>query len=108
MAKQTIKQLEATIKEQEKLLARATKLINKAQTNQSSVELRVSETEWQTLEGTFKNQVSLAPFKEGGKYPTPSIYAKFSQPTTKAGFDKMRAIIDVAEHKLDEAGILTA
>lgn len=73
-----------------------------------SSDLKLSPTKWQTLSGHYGNQVSLAPFSKGGKYDTPAVTVKMTQSATKSGFDRIRAELDIAENKLDEAGILTA
>jgi len=104
----TKKELEAKLALAEKIIAKQEKLQKKSEAIQEEVSLKLSKDKWQTLSGHYGNQVSLAPFQEGGKFKSPAITVKMTQSATKEGFDKIRAELDIAENKLDKAGILTA
>lgn len=106
--KATKKSKTVTLNEEELSKLISQKIAEKTSQAVVSSDLKLSATKWQTLSGHYGNQVSLAPFTKGGKYSTPAVTVKMTQSATKEGFDRIRAEIDIAENKLDEAGILTA
>jgi len=108
MAKTTIKSLQEQIAKYEKLVKVQDKVIAKSTQEVEKVGIKLSKTAWQTLSGHYGNQVSLAPFSEGGKFKTPAVTVRMTQPATKTGFDQARAYLDLAEQKLEDSGILTA
>ena len=71
------------------------------------VEIALSATEWQIVSGKYGKSISLAPFKEGGKYDTPALFMKGTFAMTMTGLDEARALIDVAQNKLENSGLLT-
>tara|TARA_X000001382_G_C3156347_1_gene174704 strand:- start:69 stop:404 length:336 start_codon:yes stop_codon:yes gene_type:complete len=110
MAKKTKAQLE---KENNELRAQLDKLdkkiskVVKSTKVESKTSLTFSETKWQTIAGQYGKQISLAPFVEGGKYPTPALNMRATFSATKSGLDEARALIDVAENNLEKNGLLT-
>ena len=60
---------------------------------------------FQTLAGDYKKSVSLLPMND--KYPNPACHIGTTFPATKIGFDSARALLDIAENKLEESGLLT-
>ena len=70
-------------------------------------EIALSATEWQIVSGKYGKSISLAPFKEGGKYDTPALFMKGTFAMTMTGLDEARALIDVTQNKLEKSGLLT-
>jgi len=71
------------------------------------VEIALSATAWQTISGQYGKSISLAPFKEGGKYDTPALFMKGTFAMTMTGLDEARALIDICQNKLEKSGLLT-
>ena len=100
-------------KEISKISAKVNKIIAKETPSKvvakETGDLTFSETEWQTLAGKAYtgNQISLPPSPKAGSKYNQNIIGKFAVPCTKTGLDMARAEIDIAEAKLEKAGLLT-
>lgn len=113
----TKKQMQEIIDMQKKEISKISAKVNKiiAKETPSKVvtkrteDLSFSETKWQTLAGKAftGNQISLPPSPKAGSKYNQNIIGKFAVPCTKTGLDMARAEIDLAEAKLEKAGLLT-
>ena len=107
----TKKQLEAIVelqkKELRKISAQVEKIAGSKKEVTEKVEIALSATAWQVVSGKYGKSISLAPFKEGGKYDTPALFMKGTFAMTMTGLDEARALIDVAQNKLEKSGLLT-
>jgi hypothetical protein len=106
-------QLEARNQELETALAKLEEKVNglvkkSVQGSTKAINIKLSETQWQTIAGQYGKQVSLAPFNPTeSKYSTPAFTIKATFSATHTGFEEARALIDVAENNLDKSGLLT-
>lgn len=109
MAKITKADLEAKIEAQEALI-KALEKSNKS--SKKSVAKNTSNlvltTAWQTLAQTttgnpMKNSISVSP----SNFDRVRISMKGSQFATKTAFDELRSMLDIAQNKLEKAGLLT-
>ena len=107
----TKKELQAIVdlqkKELRKISAQVEKIAGSKKEVTEKVEIALSATAWQTVSGKYGKNISLAPFKEGGKYDTPALFMKGTFAMTMTGLDEARALIDVAQNKLEKSGLLT-
>lgn len=100
---------------EEKIQAQ-TELIQALEKNQKSSKKTVVKstgnlvltTQWQQLASTtngnpMKNQISVSP----NSFDRVRISMKGSQFATKTAFDELRSMLDIAQNKLEKAGLLT-
>ena len=100
---------------EEKIQAQ-TELIQALEKNQKSSKKTVVKstgnlvltTQWQQLATTtngnpMKNQISVSP----NSFDRVRISMKGSQFATKTAFDELRSMLDIAQNKLEKAGLLT-
>ena len=109
MAKTTKADLEAKIEAQNKYIEALEK---KSKSTKKSVKKDTGKlvltTAWQTLATTvngnpMKNSISVSP----NNFDRVRISMKGSQVATRTAFDELRTMLDIAQNKLEKAGLLT-